>query len=86
MDPTRSTARAAWITESRNALVGEPVVVATASGEQVLVSGRRRLYAFRARDGEELWSVQLDSEALGSPAVADGRIYVATRISLWATR
>ena len=33
-----------------------------------------------------LWSVRLDSRVLGSPAVARGRIYVATRTSLWAIR
>jgi outer membrane protein assembly factor BamB len=86
VDPTPTSAHTAWIKEARQRLVGEPVVVATAVGEQVLVSGIRRLYAFRARDGEQLWSVRLDSRALGSPAVAGGRIYVATKTGLWAIR
>jgi outer membrane protein assembly factor BamB len=86
VDPLAKVGRTVWIKEAPRKLVGEPAVVATASGEQVLVSGIGRLYAFDARDGEELWSVRLDSRALGSPAVADGRIYVATRTSLWAIR
>jgi outer membrane protein assembly factor BamB len=86
VDPTPTSAHTAWIKEARQRLVGEPVVVATAAGEQVLVSGISRLYAFRARDGEQLWSVRLDSRALASPAVAGGRIYVATKTSLWAIR
>jgi outer membrane protein assembly factor BamB len=85
LDPSRSSATTVWSTGARD-LVGEPVVVATAAGDQVLVSSMRRLHAFRAEDGAELWSVRLDSRVLGSPAVAGGRIYVATRTSLWAIR
>jgi outer membrane protein assembly factor BamB len=50
----------------------------------VVVAGRNRLYGFRGDDGDVLWSVALDSPAYGSPAVGNGRIYVATHRTLYA--
>jgi outer membrane protein assembly factor BamB len=65
-------------------LVGEPVVLANRSGQVVVAAGERALYGFRGSDGQQIWSLPLDSPALGSPAVANGRIYVATYRSLYA--
>jgi len=74
--------RVLWTTHPR--LVGEPIVLATREGEQVVAAGKSRLYGFRGSDGQQLWSVLLDGPARGSPAVADGHIYVATFRSLYA--
>ncbi len=65
-------------------LVGEPVVLANRSGEVVVAAGERALYGFRGSDGQQIWSLPLDGPALGSPAVANDRIYVATYRSLYA--
>jgi hypothetical protein len=65
-------------------LVGEPVVLAERTSEIVVAAGERALYGFRGVDGRQVWSLTLDGPALGSPAVANGRIYVATYRSLYA--
>ena len=70
--------------------LGEPVVVRLQDGgELILVSvsatngTTNRLVAYRS-DGQLVWSRPLDGPALGSPAVANGHIYVATTHSLYA--
>jgi hypothetical protein len=65
--------------------VSAPVVIALANGEQliVIVDSAGDLRAFN-RAGTTLWQVPLDSPTRGSPAVAHGRIYVATQRSLYA--
>ena len=72
--------------------LGEPVVIRLRDGgELVLVSvsatngTTNRLVAYRS-DGRLAWSRPLDGPALGSPAIADGHIYVTTTHSLYAIR
>jgi outer membrane protein assembly factor BamB len=72
-----------WTNRSTS-LVGEPVVLAGRTTDVILIAGERALYAFRGEDGQRLWSLPLDSPALGSPAVANDRIYVATYRNLYA--
>jgi outer membrane protein assembly factor BamB len=79
---TGDTSDSLWRVEAR--AVGEPVVLSTPEGEQVVVAGEESLMAFRGDDGEQLWSVALDGPALGSPAIAIDRIYVATYTSLYS--
>jgi hypothetical protein len=67
---------------------GSPVVIRDpVSTEQIVLVGSAWNWAYlRAyrRDGTLLWILPLDSPALGSPAVSDGRIYVATHSSIYA--
>ena len=70
--------------------LGAPVVVRTASGDMVVVTSGggnapNLLTAFR-ESGSVAWTLPLDGPAYGSPAIADGRIYVATTHSLYAVR
>lgn len=66
--------------------MGEPVVAKSASGELVIAADRNgTLWAFDV-NGQTKWAINLDSPALGSPAIADGRIYVATQQALYAIR
>jgi hypothetical protein len=66
--------------------MGEPVVAKSAAGELVIAADRNgKLWAFDV-EGRTKWTINLDSPALGSPAIADGRIYVATQKSLFAIR
>jgi|SRR5215204_2713403 len=65
---------------------GPPVVVQLQSEELILVASGSRtgpnfLYAARSR-GDHLWARPLAGQALGSPAIAGGLIYVATRTRL----
>jgi len=76
------TGRSLWW--NKTPLVGEPIVLATGSGELVLAAGESALHAFRGDNGGQLWSVPLDGPALGSPAVGNDHIYVATYRSLYA--
>jgi PQQ-like domain len=69
---------------ARAKLVGEPVVLTSRTRELVVAASQTRLYGFRGEDGHQLWSLPLDGPARGSPAVADGQIYVATERSLYA--
>lgn len=63
-----------------------PVVLRSAQGlETVIVASGRRLTAYR-QDGSSIWRRTLDSPVRGTPAVSDGRIYVATQRSLYAIR
>jgi outer membrane protein assembly factor BamB len=80
---TGDTSELIWKVEGARA-VGEPVVLSTPEGEQVVIAGEESLSAFRGEDGEQVWSVGLDGPALGSPAVANDRIYVATYTSLYS--
>jgi outer membrane protein assembly factor BamB len=65
-----------------------PVVVELGFGrETVIVASNASapfLHEFSGADGAELWKVEVDSVVLGSPALADGRVYVATQSSLFA--
>jgi outer membrane protein assembly factor BamB len=67
--------------------VGAPVVARLSTGPWlVFVAGsQNQLHAFR-EDGTVLWTVTLDGPVLGSPAISDNRIYVATQRSLYAIR
>jgi outer membrane protein assembly factor BamB len=68
--------------------LGEPVVIQRGAEELLLVptgGSSPRLAAYRP-DGSQAWSFALDAPSLGSPAVANGRIYVATTSSLYAIR
>jgi hypothetical protein len=66
--------------------MGAPVVAKSAQGELVIASDSNgTLWAFDVY-GQTKWAINLDSPALGSPAIADGRIYVATQQSLYAIR
>ena len=71
---------------------GEPVVARLKSRDElVLVAATARsgngayLVAYRS-NGRVAWRVALDAPALGSPAIAHGRVYVATTRSLYAIR
>jgi putative pyrroloquinoline-quinone binding quinoprotein len=75
--------RWAW-TLSNPGAMGAPVVAKSPAGELVIVGDSQgRLWAFDV-NGQTQWTINLDSPALGSPAIADGRIYVATQKSLFA--
>lgn len=78
-----------WRRDPGGSRLGEPVVVATAGGDELVVVASNgaspSLVAYRT-DGTLAWRVVLDGEALGSPAIADGTIYVATTRSLYAIR
>jgi outer membrane protein assembly factor BamB len=64
--------------------VGAPVVARLSFRELVFVVGsQNQLHAFRA-DGTVQWAVTLDGPAVGSPAISDNLIYVATQRSLYA--
>jgi putative pyrroloquinoline-quinone-binding quinoprotein len=66
--------------------IGLPVVVKAGGAELVIVgTNQNTLTAFDVY-GNVAWVLPLDSPALGSPAIADGRIYVATQKSLYAIR
>ncbi len=77
--------RERWNRHVGNALVGAPVVIGLPDGREMVIVGSDWpvLHAFD-RDGNPLWSLDLDKPAFGSPAVAHGRIYVATQFSLFA--
>ncbi len=64
---------------------GAPAVLSMWGGDEIVVvtSHNNLLWAFR-QDGTYLWSIPLDSRALGSPAIVSGRIYVATETSIFA--
>jgi outer membrane protein assembly factor BamB len=64
---------------------GAPSVLSISGGAEVVVvaSHNNVLWAFR-QDGTVLWTVPLDSKSLGTPAIVNGRIYVATETSLYA--
>jgi outer membrane protein assembly factor BamB len=65
---------------------GSPVVIEALGGNMIVVgSNDNDVYAYRL-DGTRAWRVSLDSPAVGSPAVINGRIYVATRTRLFALR
>ena len=75
-----------------NVRLGEPVVARLKTGDElVLVSwtdpdtDASSLVAYRS-NGRIAWRLALDAPALGSPAIANGRIYVATTRSLYAIR
>lgn len=68
--------------------LGEPVVIQRGGEELVVVptgGSSPRLAAYRP-DRTLAWRISLDGPSLGSPAVANGRIYVATTSSLYAIR
>jgi hypothetical protein len=72
--------------------LGEPVVARLKSGDELILvtsadpdANASSLVAYRS-SGRVAWRVALDAPALGSPAIAGGRIYVATTQSLYAIR
>ena len=68
--------------------LGEPVVIRSGSSELVVVPTGAPNPSLLALDdnGNVLWRLPLDAPALGSPAVANGHIYLATTNSLYAVR
>lgn len=76
--------RQRWRVPVGNGVFSAPVVIELQNGEQqIVVANENALWAW-SRDGAPLWFVRLDSPARGSPAVANGRIYLATETSLVA--
>jgi outer membrane protein assembly factor BamB len=72
--------------------LGEPVVARLKNGDELVLitwtdpnSHANFLVAYQG-DGRVAWRLALDAPALGSPAIANGRIYVATTRSLYAIR
>lgn len=76
-----------WRRKIGTKFAGAPAVLSIGGGSEIVViaSDANVLRAFR-QDGTPLWSVQLDSPAYGSPAIVNGRIYVATQTSVYAIR
>jgi hypothetical protein len=83
-----------WRDNPGGGLLGEPVVIQLRDGRHLVVvaegsapptPSRGSLVAYRD-DGTAVWRVFLDGPALGSPAVANGQIFVATTKSLYAIR
>ncbi len=75
-----------------NVQLGEPVVARLKSGDDLVLitwtdpdSHANSLVAYGS-DGRVAWRIALDAPALGSPAIANGHIYVATTRSLFAIR
>jgi outer membrane protein assembly factor BamB len=70
---------------------GPPVVLRMRQSELIIVATdggsalSKYLKAYR-ENGSLAWTLRLDAAALGSPAVANGTIYVATKTSLYAVR
>jgi outer membrane protein assembly factor BamB len=77
--------RALPASASSTGQVGLPVVV-RGDQELVVVAHANALLAFHANGDLARWPIALDTPALGSPAVADDVIYVATKKSLYAIR
>ena len=73
-----------------NVQLGEPVVALLQTGDELILvtwtdpdTKANSLVAYRS-NGRVAWRMALDAPALGSPAIANGRIYVATTRSLYA--
>lgn len=73
-----------------NVQLGEPIVARLKTGDELILvtwtdpdSKANSIVAYRS-DGRVVWRVALDAPALGSPAIANGRIYLATTRSLYA--
>ena len=52
------------------------LLVACGAGNQVAPAVRTEMVAVDAATGRQLWRSPLDEELIGSPAVADGLVYV----------
>jgi outer membrane protein assembly factor BamB len=64
-----------WEFATKQRVDGSPVVV----GQRVFVgSADGRLYALNLMDGKESWQFEGEGGFLGSPAVADNRLVIAT--------
>lgn len=76
-----------WRRKIGTRYAGAPAVLSVGGGSEIVVvaSDANVLRAFR-QDGTPLWSVPLDSPAYGSPAIVNGRIYIATQTSIYAIR
>ena len=76
-----------WRRKVGTKYAGAPAVLSIGGGSEIVVvaSDANVLKAFR-QDGTPLWSVPLDSPAVGSPAIVNGRIYIATQTSIYAIR
>ena len=62
--------------EEEPAAAGSPIII----NDTIFVGTERgNLHAHSVRDGSRLWTLALDSAVLGSPAFADGDLYVVTR-------
>jgi hypothetical protein len=70
-----ATGRIRWLRESANTAF----FVGPAAGDGVVVHGDSLglVVAWDERTGAELWRVQLSSPLAGTPAVIDGRVYLA---------
>jgi len=80
-----ASGRLRWQRSSAGRVIGAPVAIELQDGREiVLASDDRGLLQAFDRDGAPLWTVQLDSPARGTPAVAHGHIYVATETSVYA--
>jgi outer membrane protein assembly factor BamB len=61
-----------------------PVVLALPRGQELVVIGSGSVLSAWTRDGKFAWRLRLDGPVYGTPAVANGRIYVTTTSSLYA--
>jgi eukaryotic-like serine/threonine-protein kinase len=76
----KSSGREAWyFSELRNSerlgYCSSPVV---ANNKVFFGWGEGKVYALNAKDGRKLWEDSLNGHILSSPAIANGRLYVAT--------
>jgi hypothetical protein len=79
-----SQGRLRWRRPFGNGVSSAPIVIELQNGDQqIIVVNDNTLWSF-SRDGVPTWYVSLDSPARGSPAVANGRIFVTTETSLYA--
>ncbi|WP_456368555.1 outer membrane protein assembly factor BamB family protein, partial [Geoglobus sp.] len=70
-------------TELWNAtLLGIPRATPVIYSGTVFLPTSERLYGFNATTGDEVWNVSFDG-TLSTPAVADGRIYVANKTTIF---
>ena len=69
------TGKENWKTTLRSKVDSSPVIV----GDRVYIgSNDGRLYGLHLADGKIVWEKQLNGGIIGSPAVAFGRLVVAT--------
>jgi hypothetical protein len=61
-----------------------PVVLALPRGRELVIIGSGDVLSAWTDNGSFAWRLRLDGPVYGTPAVANGRIYVATTSSLYA--
>lgn len=88
LQATTHDGRDVWRTETvRETMAAPPLLPPTVAGGTVYYGDpRRQLRALDATTGDELWSIELENAAFGTPAVVDGTVYVTSQHGLSAFR